>query len=123
MYFVHVYVCFRVVVPTQQGRVGSFVYGSAWWTLTLVHTALLSFFTLLNLLWVSYAIIITFVTKELDYHATDFVYFSGPSALAAVALPSVLYLVRHSIMRSRVQFSLSFSHELLLIDIDRRRID
>lgn len=77
-----------------QGRVGSFVYGSAWWTLTLIHTVLLTFFTLLNMLWISYAILITFVTKELKYDATEFVFFSGPTALAAVSFPSAIYLVR-----------------------------
>ena len=59
--YIHVHV-FTGVLPAQQGRVGSFVYGSTWWTITLVHTALLSFFTLLNILWISYAILITFVT-------------------------------------------------------------
>ena len=97
------------MLPAQQGRVGSFVYGSTWWTITLVHTALLSFFTLLNILWISYAILITFVTKELDYNAKDFVYFSGPCALAAVAFPSVLYLVRHSTTTNPVSLCLSLS--------------
>jgi len=62
------------------------------WVITTVHSALLAMFTALNVIWISYVVLITCVTKEIDYSAKDWVYFNGPTALAMVAFPSAIYL-------------------------------
>ena len=81
-----------ILILALTGRLKAFIYGVLWWTVTIAHSILLVFFTSLNIVWVLYALFITYITKELKYDAEDFVYFSGPTTLACIALPSVLYL-------------------------------
>ena len=44
------------------------------WVITTVHSALLAMFTALNVIWISYVVLITCVTKEIDYSAKDWGY-------------------------------------------------